>query len=180
VVLAVFQVLAILSWAGYHEYVWATAPTFRIPLRPRDPFDLVRGRYFALNPLDATIAATSSLFPQADVERLVGSAGTFTGPVQVGFCPLDGVYRVCSLALLSETPAGTARYWSRGYAVISWGREHRTLTLDLGLRRFFIPNRLELPARESEVGWELEVSHRPGLTPLPRRLYFKGTPIGLR
>ena len=26
-------------------------------------------------------------------------------------------------------------------------------------------------------GWEVEVCHRPGLTPLPRRLLFKGQPV---
>jgi hypothetical protein len=25
--------------------------------------------------------------------------------------------------------------------------------------------------------WQVEVCYRPGLTPLPRRLHFKGTPI---
>jgi hypothetical protein len=52
--------------------------------------------------------------------------------------------------------------------------------LDLGLHRFFIPNRLELPAYENQEGWELDVSYRPGLAALPRRLVFKGTPIDLR
>lgn len=61
--LAAFQIVAILSWAAYHEHVWATAPTFRIPLRPRDPFDLIRGRYFVLNPLDTSVDP-STTFPE--------------------------------------------------------------------------------------------------------------------
>ncbi len=112
-VLAAFQTLAILAWASYHEYVWATAPTFRIPLRPRDPFDLIRGRYFVLNPLDSSIDWQSPLFPRADVERLAGNSGGFA-------------------------------------------------------------------AHENQEGWELDVSYRPGLVAVPRRLVFKGTPIDLR
>jgi hypothetical protein len=179
-VLAAFQTLAILSWASYHEYVWATAPTFRIPLRPRDPFDMVRGRYFVLNPLDATIDLRSPLFPRADVERLAGSSGYFSGTAQVGFCPVDSVYRVCALAQLGETPAGSARFWCRGYTTVRTLEGHWQVDLDLGLHRFFIPNRLELPAGGNQEGWELDVSYRPGLAALPRRLVFKGTPIDLR
>lgn len=179
-VLAAFQTLAILSWASYHEYVWATAPTFRIPLRPRDPFDLIRGRYFVLNPLDSTVDWRSDLFPQADVERLVGSSGAFAGTVQVGFCPVDSVYRVCALNQLGEKPADSARFWCRSFATVGNFDGHWKLDLDLGLHRFFIPNRLVLPAHENQVGWELDVSYRPGLSALPRRLFFKGTPIDLR
>jgi len=179
-ILAGFQVLVMLSWASYHEYVWATAPTFRIPLRPSDPFDLVRGRYFILNPLDSRVDWRSPQFPRADVERLVGSSGAFAGVVQVGFCPVDGVYRVCALARLQETAPPQARFWCRGYATAFMLESHWSLSLDLGLHRFFIPNRLRLPARENEGGWQVDVSYRPGLPALPRRLVFKGTPIDLR
>jgi hypothetical protein len=178
--LAAFQTLAILSWASYHEYVWATAPTFRIPLRPRDPFDIVRGRYFVLNPLDNVVDWRSNLFPRVDVERLAGEGGAFAGVVQVGFCPIDGLYRVCALARPEEKPADRARFWCRGFATASQQDGHWNLQLDLGLRRFFIPNRMELPAHEHQEGWELEVSYRPRLSALPRRLFFEGTPIDLR
>ena len=179
-VLAAFQTLAILSWASYHEYVWATAPTFRIPLRPRDPFDLIRGRYFVLNPLDSSIDWRSPLFPRADVERLAGASGGFDGTIQVGFCPVDSVYRVCALAQLGEKAVGPARFWCRAYATVGTYDGHWNVNLDLGLHRFFIPNRLALPAHENQEGWELDVSYRPGLSALPRRLVFKGLPIDLR
>ena len=178
--LAAFQTLAILTWASYHEYIWATAPTFRIPLRPRDPFDVIRGRYFVLNPLDSRLDWQSSLFPRADVEALAGSSGAFAGAVQVGFCPVDGLYHVCALALPGAQPAGPARYWSRGFATVGTLDGHWRVDLDLGLHRFFIPSRLKLPAHENQQGWELDVSYRPGLSALPRRLYFKRSPIDLR
>lgn len=178
--LAAFQILVILAWASYHEYVWATAPTFRIPLRPRDPFDLIRGRYFVLNPLDASIASGSSTVTP-EITRFVGSSGSFAGNVRVGFCPVEAVYRVCAVARSGEElPQGPARFWCKAFAVLRKQEGGWSLELDLGLRRFFIPNRIQLPARENEEGWELEVSYRPRLSPLPRRLYFRGTPVDLR
>jgi len=179
-ILAAVQVLAILSWASYHEYVWATAPTFRIPLRPRDPFDLLRGRYFVLNPLDSALESHSAQFPLADLERLAGPSGAFDGTVQVGFCPVDDVFRVCALALPDEPPSPRTTRWCRGHAAAFRREGQWDVTLDLGLHRFFLPARLNLPAGESEQGWEVEVSYRPGLVALPRRLWFRGTPIDLR
>jgi hypothetical protein len=178
--LAAFQIVTILSWASYHEYVWATASTFRIPLRPRDPFDLIRGRYFVLNPLDTSIDSQSGSLHFEEVERFLGSTNAYAGTVQVGFCPANEVYRVCSLARPKEKTAGSARFWCKGFATLTKQGTDWKLELDLGLRRFFIPNRLRLPAGENQEGWELEVSYRPGLSPLPHRLFFKGTPIDLR
>jgi hypothetical protein len=178
--LAAFQIATILSWASYHEYVWATASTFRIPLRPRDPFDLIRGRYFVLNPQDSSIDSRSGSLLNEEVDRFLGSSHAFAGAVRVGFCPTDEVHRVCLLAHPKEKPAGSARFWCKGVATITKQQTGWELALDLGLRRFFIPNRLQLPAGEDQEGWELEVSHRPGLSPLPRRLFFRGTPIDLR
>lgn len=179
-ILAAVQVLAILSWASYHEYVWATAPTFRVPLRPRDPFDLLRGRYFVLNPQDEVLDVRSEQFPRGDLERLVGTSGSFVGTVQVGFCPVEDHYRVCALALPDARPSSPARFWTRAEATVLRREGVWDARLDLGLHRFFIPNRLNLPARERDQGWQVEVSYRPGLVMLPKRLWFKGAPIDLR
>lgn len=181
VYLAAFQVLTILGWASYHEYVWATAPTFRIPLRPRDPFDLLRGRYFVLNPLDSAIDTAASFLSAASTRRFLGDEGYFAGRALVGFCPVDEVFRVCALARVGEEPQeGPARYWSHAFVQITKREAEWSVIVDLGLRRFFIPNRLTLPGRENAPGWQLEVSYRPGLEPLPRRLFFEGKAIDLR
>jgi hypothetical protein len=180
IALATFQILAILGWASYHEHVWATAPTFRLPLRPRDPFDLVRGRYFILNPQDTSISAPSPWLSQAEIERFLAGSSGFHGRAKVGFCPAGEVYRVCALARPDEEVRASARFWCKGYATITDGKGHWDVQVDLGLSRFFIPNRLQLPARENEEGWELEVSYRTGQSPLPRRLFFRGSPIDLR
>jgi len=180
--LAAFQILAIVAWSSYHEYVWATGPTFRIPLRPRDPFDLIRGRYFVLNPQDSSITpgSSSASLARTEVERLLGSSGAFAGSVQVGFCAAGDLYRVCALALPGDPKRVGAAFWCKGFATLSKHDNGWVMKLDLGLRRFFIPNQLQLPAKEDQDGWELEVSHRPGLTLLPRRLFFKGSPIDIR
>jgi hypothetical protein len=178
--LAAFQVVAILAWASYHEYVWATASTFRIPLQPADPYDLVRGRYFVLNPLDGRIDAPSTWLSGQEVDHLLGPEPAFAGTLQVGFCAEGDLQRVCALARPGEEPTASARFWCRAFGTIRREREGWSVQLDLGLRRFFIPSRLQLPARENREGWTLEVSHRPGLTPLPRRLFFKDTAVDLR
>jgi hypothetical protein len=97
---------------------------------------------------------------------------------------------VCDLRRIGESSAaGDARAWARARATV-WHQPPTAaangiaaveagwvVTLDLGLDRFFLPNRLELPGRENEPGWELEVSHRPAQPLLPLRLWFRGQPV---
>lgn len=185
-VVAVFQVVVMFGWAAQNEYVRATAPTFRIPLEPRDPYDLLRGRYFVMNPKDARMVAGAPdvLLTAEAVKAFLGQRSSFDGPAFVGFCPQGEVFRVCVLA--DRVPAdASAQYWSRARLSI-WTESHggkdapkagHGITIDLGLDRFFLPNRVTLPGNENEPGWEVEVCHRPGLAPLPRRLFFKGRPV---
>ena len=176
--LALLQAGVILSWAGWNERVLATAPTFRIPLQPMDPYDILRGRYFILNPQDRLIqlgAGTGPrLLPSLELRRLTENTSPFHGPAQVGFCPDGELYRVCALARTDENVDSRAAFWSRariGYVADG------AVDIDMGLNKFFIPNRARLPAAEREQGWEVELAHRPGLTPLPKRLFFRGAPV---
>jgi hypothetical protein len=102
----------------------------------------------------------------------------------VGFCPRDALLRVCAVRAQGGDAIGEPTgIWVKGYVsaldIHAYGDRprRRELNVHLGLERFFIPNRAVLPARENEPGWELEVSHRPGRTLLPRRLWFKGKPV---
>ena len=178
VALAAFQLLTVLGLAGYHEYVWRTAPSFRIPLAPRDPFDLLRGRYFALNPADRIVTSASGQVPQSDLDALLANDEIFGGEAEVGFCLVESLHRVCALRRLGATEEGTATYWSRAYLAVSRTPEGTLVEVNLHLDRFFIPDQLELPAKESDPGWELEVLHRPGHALLPRRLFYRGEPLG--
>lgn len=188
-VLAALQVGVILLWAGWNERVLATAPTFRIPLEPVDPYDVLRGRYFVLNPVDRQIRpGPNARLPEAELRRLAGGTTSFHGPALVGFCPDGGLHRVCALAHAPEQADARAAFWSRGRATVqtrlqAW-RDGRMVPvpgwqvdIDLGLERFFLPNRAKLPAAEREQGWEVELAHRPGSTPLPKRLFFRGLPV---
>ena len=184
--LFVLQAGAILGWAGYEERVRSTSPTFRIPLRPTDPYDLVRGRYFVLHPVDSTIdlEGASSPFSPAQREALMREARGWKTSALVGFCPQGAVLRVCAVRPGGgEVIGAPATVWVEGHVsaldIQGYGSAPRRweLDVDLGLERFFIPNRAVLPASENEPGWELEVSHRPGRTLLPRRLWFKGKPV---
>ncbi|MCL4807147.1 MAG: GDYXXLXY domain-containing protein [Thermoanaerobaculia bacterium] len=193
-VVAAVQVIVLLGWAAHHERVRATAPTFRIPLRPVDPHDLLRGRYLVLNPRDAdvTTGGEDAALRASEVERFLAGAASFDGPSRVGFCAVDGEERLCALAPPSgNLPEGPARFWSRARLNVFEeavneragearrdvrGRSYR-VHVDLGVDRFFLPERLRLPAGENEPGWELELTHRDGLAPLPRRLWFRGKAI---
>lgn len=170
--LALLQAGVMLGWAGWNERVLATAPTFRIPLQPVDPYDVLRGRYFILNPQDRRIQpGPASRLPAAE---LSGLATGLREPALIGFCPEGELYRVCALARTPEQADARAKFWSRARVRMQAGG---LVDVDLGLDRFFIPNRARLPAPEREQGWEVELAHRPGLTPLPKRLFFRGAPV---
>jgi hypothetical protein len=180
-ILATMQIASLLSWAGYHEYVWATAPTFRIPLQPRDPYDLLRGRYFVLNPQDGTLVPSDPL-SEPELRRFLGDDSFFSGGALVGLCRSGDVHRVCRLRRLGQpAPADDGvEFWSRGSVTVREQEKRLSAELDLGLSRFFIPNRVTLPGPENASGWELELSHRPEMEPLPRRLFFKGEALDLK
>jgi GDYXXLXY protein len=192
--LAAFQIAVILGWAGYHENVRAHAPTFRIPLRPVDPYDVLRGRYFRLNPLDGNLKTgrPDVLLSEASVQEFLRGEQSYVGPVQVGFCPRGDLHRVCALRRLDhQAPAADGLLWSRAQAAVTWEASTYVqgkavpepgwrVSLNLGLNRFFLPNRITLPAGERDVGWALEVSHRPGQPLLPRRLWFRDQPVEVR
>lgn len=191
-VLVALQASVILGWATYHEYVWAHAPTFRIPLRPVDPYDVIRGRYFALNPQDGNLRTGQPDTPlsRESVTRFMGTERSYAGSVLVAFCPSGELRRVCDLRRTGPPPAD-GRPWSQARAVVQWEEAVHAagtlpvsepgwrVSLDLGLDRFFLPDRLSLPGAEREPGWALEVSHRPAQVLLPRRLWFRDKPISL-
>lgn len=188
-ILAAVQIGVILAWAGYHERVRASAPTFRIPLYPVDPFDVLRGRYFILNPLDGRLKTgeRDTFLTPATVETFLRGEKHFDGPALIGFCPVAAVHRVCGLQRLEHgIPSGG--FWARSRVTIvdepTTYHQGKTVpdpgwrvSLNMDLDRFFLPEKLQLPGRENDPGWELEVSHRPGLPLLPRRLWFQGQPV---
>jgi uncharacterized membrane-anchored protein len=49
------QIVFLLGWAGYHEFVRSRAPAILLKTRPVDPRDLLRGDYMVLNYEIATV-----------------------------------------------------------------------------------------------------------------------------
>jgi hypothetical protein len=191
--LVLVQVAVILTWAGAHERIRATAPTFRVPLQPVDPFDMVRGRYFRLNPVDSwiTVGGENAVLDADAVEHFLAAAGgerRFDGRAQVGFCLVaDETHRVCALAPRGQeawapgvehwSPARVSLWWSDSGRREDVAEPHWQVRIDLHIDRYFLPNRLSLPASENAEGWQLEVSWRRGQPLLPRRLLFRDDPV---
>ncbi|HXU44249.1 MAG TPA: hypothetical protein VN783_01880 [Thermoanaerobaculia bacterium] len=188
--LALCEAGVLLAWAGYHERLWATAPTFRIALRPVDPHDVLRGRYFILNPKDGSFAGRTAdsgpLLSDAALARFLGRETAYHGRARIGFCPRGAIERICALARPGGPPTGPAEHWVAGQVRIWYAKgpdessRGYTGSIDLGLDSFFLPERAKLPAPENAPGWELEVVYRPDLPPLPKRLWFGGRPVDLR
>ncbi len=185
-ILALVQVGTILGWAGYHERLWQRASTFRIALNPVDPYDVLRGRYFILNPrgagFDTAKPVPGSTLTWGAISASPWSwdaSSSYSGSAQVGFCPAGPLRTICALTLPGSPrpPAPGNTLWALGKVEISRGESRFNGTIDLGLDRFFLPNRALLPAPENAPGWELEVVHRPGLPLLPKRLWFRGKPV---
>ena len=188
-ILGALQIGVLLAWAGHHERVRAQAPTFRIPLAPRDPYDVLRGRYFILNPLDRDLNTSQggAILTGATVETFLRGEKGFYGTALVGFCPAGDVHRVCGLQRVED---GTPRdgFWARSRVMVGDGSNiHRDgrpaadpgwrVNVEMGLDRFFLPDRFQLPGLENDPSWQLEVSYRPGLPLLPKRLWFEGRPV---
>jgi hypothetical protein len=173
------QAAFLLAWAGQQEQIRATAPTFRIPLRPVDPFDVVRGRYFNLNPEDATVEVGPGTKISGDeLHRLTGTQMYFYGEALVGLCPAGDVYRVCALRPLEEPSLPPEPRWVRASTTVqSNGLDKWTLGIYFGLDRYFLPNAAQLPAAENAPGWQLEVLYRPRQALLARQLWFKDTRV---
>ena len=163
--------------------------TFRIALRPADPYDVLRGRYFILNPeggsIDTADLGQGNRLSAGDLEKLLDGEEAFRGDARIGFCPDGEIERICALARTdAQLPSAPVAHWSAGQVSLSRaagtaGPEYFG-SIDLGLDRFFLPDQAKLPAPENATGWELEVIDRPGQLLLPKRLWFGGKPVELR
>ncbi len=187
IILGLFQIGLILGWAMENEWIRTTAPSFRIPLRPVDPFDPVRGRYFILNPADRQLSTTSdSQLTTEEARQFITAADPkandsyYSGRALVGLCPEEHLFRVCALRPAgSSSPEGhRAKYWVAALVNLSsYQSAGYRVDIDFKLDKFFLPNRIQLPGRENSAGWELEAVYREGKYLIPRRLYYRGEPV---
>lgn len=116
------QIVFLLAWAGYHEWVHQTAPTVRLKTLPVDPRDILRGDYMILN---------------YDISRAEGSAnrrGLTDGDVYVLLKPVGGHYVIDEVVELTPD-ADEKRLWVHATARESAG----WLRLEYGIEQFFVP-----------------------------------------
>jgi uncharacterized membrane-anchored protein len=149
IAVVVAQVVFLLAWAGYHEFVLQTAPVVKIKVRPVDPRDLLRGDYMIL---------------RYDISEHAAPAG-WVGPtaeVWVGLRDVEGIHRIDEISPASERPRDDARLWVHATAEGSApsGGEATMVTLTYGIEHFFVPegrgtprfDRLEVEASVSPLG----------------------------
>lgn len=174
IIIAVFFI----GWVGYQEWSWCSLPTAHLELDPVDPYDALRGRYFILNPTVENISRSTNQNDKKILKEFYAERGTnLLEKVYVIFeRNREGIAQ--PIRITSKTPSLT----SNQFALLSRDRYYRRhyrhlkgdyLNLDFQLKRFYLPNRLKLPAKEREKGWHVEVILRPNYMAVPKALWFK-------
>lgn len=116
------QVVGLLGWAGFHEYIREASFTVRLKALPVDPRDLLRGDYMTLG------------YEIGRPDKSVIPEGGLDGEVFVVLKPTRGHYEIEEVLTEEPTPEET-RLWVRATA---WGAEDNP-RLDYGIERFFVP-----------------------------------------
>ncbi len=157
------QALFLITWAGWHHYLRATAPTIRLKTRPVDPRDILRGDYMILN---------------YDISRHAVPSGWTEGnsrTVFVVFKIADGC-GVIDEILLNEPPAEDKRLCAQAEAwgdSMPQGDPSRQLRLTYGIERFFVPEGKGQPRFKTlEVEAAVSLAHRLYL----KRVLLDGKP----
>jgi uncharacterized membrane-anchored protein len=143
------QALFLIGWAGWHEYVRATAPTLLLNTRPVDPRDILRGDYMILN-YDISRHPAPADWPTND-----------GGTAYVIFRIQDD-HAVVAEIRRDAPPADETRLWAQATtAEETWQRapgEVRQLRLNYGIEQFFVPEGKGTPSFKK---LEVEVSVSP-------------------
>jgi len=160
ILLLVIQLGFFAGWYGLNQHYWNTSPTVRLELGPIDPYDPIRGRYFILNP--KINQETEKAFKQTGIEKEQWFYLIVKNDA-------EGIARF--KRIVREKPSGLAlsEYAIRAKCGYQWRNE-----VDMNVERFYLPSQLQLPHKESEEGWEVEVLIRPDGSAAPKALLFKG------
>jgi uncharacterized membrane-anchored protein len=132
------QVLFLLGWAGYHEWVRQNAPSVLLRPRPVDPRDLLRGDYMILDYDVSHIA-----FPVGEGETV--NAGDL-------FVVLEKRGEVHEVAWISEASGkepevGPGQVWVR--ATVDNFTDARQAHVSYGIERYFVPEGKGTPRFEN-------------------------------
>ena len=148
-VIVALQAVFLLSWAGYHETVRHTAPTIRLKTMPVDPRDLLRGDYMTLN------------YEISRHSVPIGWEEQGRSEVYVVFKTQDK-FQVIDEVSPSEPATTDSRRWVVAQAYDAWPRNSvKTLRLDYGIERFFVPEGRGTPRFKTiEVEALISPTHR--------------------
>lgn len=144
----VAQMLLLVVWAGYHEYLQRTATTIRLKVLPVDPRDPFRGDFMILNYEISRTTVTSR-------------HGEAHGNVWVALRSRDGWHVIDEVLWQSERPSNDGRVWVLARAVqLRTGSEGSEVQLRYGIEEFFVPegrgtprfDRMEIEAAVSPSG----------------------------
>ena len=120
------QVLFLLGWAGYHEWVREAAPVILLKCQPVDPQDLLRGDYLTMR-YEIGTASVTGIGPR--------TAGT---DVWVLLEPRDR-YHVVVRASRAPLTAGPGQVLVRGTVGEDWRAGAGMAHIDYGIERYFVP-----------------------------------------
>lgn len=159
-VVVALQVAALLGWAGYHEWIRATAPTILLETRPVDPRDLLRGDYMILAYVIGTV-------PLPDETNQPVTPGR---EIWITLRPGDRFHAVAQASWTRpETAAGTIVVRGRIHSAAVRGE----VRVDYGIEKFFVPEGMGRPEfREMVVETTVSPGHQLGI----KRVLLDGRP----
>ncbi|MBI5769968.1 MAG: GDYXXLXY domain-containing protein [Verrucomicrobia bacterium] len=147
------QVVFLLGWAGYHEWVRQRAPVIVLKCRPVDPQDLLRGDYMTLRYEISDAIVTGLAAKQKE------GAGVGTD-VWVLLEKHERHHVVVRASLERLTPT-TGQILVRAETGRDWSGATGASRLDYGIERYFVPEGKGTPRfKLMEVEASVSAAHR--------------------
>ena len=159
-VVVALQVSMLLGWAGYHEWIRATAPTIMLETRPVDPRDLLRGDYMILSYVIGNVKAPIDGLQPASPGR----------EIWVTLQPGEQFYEVGGTSWTQpKDGAGLIVVRGRIHSELSQGK----IQVDYGIEKFFVPENKGRPRFKKMT---VEATVGPGHLLGIKRLLLDGKP----
>jgi len=142
------QMIFLIGWAGYHEYLQRTAPTLRLKVLPVDPRDPFRGDFMVLN---YEISRTTVPAKSAETQ----------GRVWVALRVEEQWHVIDEIVWQAVRPPDDGRIWVSAHAFsLRTLPEGTEVQLRYGIEEFFVPegrgtprfDRMEVEAAVSPSG----------------------------
>ncbi len=162
-VLVAAQVLFLLAWAGYHEWVRQNAPVILLKGRPVDPQDLLRGDYL-------TLGYDLNDVPLGPPGNNFLPNGVLGSDVWVLLEPRERYY-VAVRASREEVEPASGQILVRGTLTSGWDGGRARERVEYGIEKYFVPEGRGAPKFKL---MEVEVSVSPAHRLYIRRVLLDG------